>query len=1090
MSGLDPRTNPELVARRLYELIPGHYRAYDEEEPAPPPLQELIRVVGASVAYLRQDLDALLDNLSIETAEDWVVPYLAALVGTRLLPRADARSTRLDVRNTVAWRRRKGTPAVAREVAQAMGGWPTERIAEFFAQLGWSQNLNHLRLQHPLTPDLRDPVRIDRLGHADDPFAHAADFHPIRALDGPRVTPGSLGIGRVGWGTPGRYQIKQVGVFVHRLKPFRLSGVVPAAADPGLPAPPAAGCFTFDPLHREAPLFIEQTAAPLTRTALDASPWETFGRDLAVRQHGLLLASESPPAAPDRVGAVAPRSWDLTAAPAGRPADPRLPFTFGGQGAGLTLDTPSGLRLLTPRDFRHGGAHFVVVAEWWDGAAASRLGAMSTLWAASGATGAYQGGVAAEGNGQLRLTVHTARAGLGFAGLPPSPAGRFPGAAMAIRRANPEVPRSWDAILVALPAASVTPTEPRVFYVADDGALYTDPGLTPASLVAPAGGSVHPRRVLTARVRPPSGYVPLHRGPGGMWLPDQSRFGGAQVLVQAEVFAPGANTPLGAVATMDRVITDHPELEGPNAWPAFTYRRSLLALAGNLPEGKLALRVRPLSGNLLPAFEAIVVDRTGRSLLIQVPEATSVPSTGVELLVGDDGSTWFAPADPAARLQVATGPSLEGLTLARPSAGQVVAIPGVLPLQQRTAVGLDLCDCRRRQLLLPGELGIDPERGRFALAPEDPAEGGADLTVDYVEAFTGRIGARPFPGRIDHAVAPTRLVASSGDAISRQTTAALPVQADLAAAIAAAGPNEVIEIADSATYLAPATLTLPAGVRTVTLRAAEGERPCLAFYDAAGDPTAIGLHVAHPLDRVELSGLLISGGPVRIENEAKEVVVTACTLDPLIAKLDGGMLIVADDDTQHAATYLCCRCIIGGIRAGQGIARLTVADSIVDLQDRPAIAGLQPTDPARTVHLERVTVFGSMRCVELHASECLFDDLVTVEDRQVGCVRFSRCERGSILPRRYACVPTKDAADACPPDRRCMAPMFDARRFTRPDYARLAQASPPEITVASEAGSEVGAFASDHATIRLENLVLKLREYLPVSLTAAVVAET
>lgn len=1090
MSGLDPRTNPELVARRLYELIPGHYRAYDEEEPAPPPLRELIRVVGESVAYLRQDLDALLDNLSIETAEDWVVPYLAALVGTRLLPRADARSTRLDVRNTVAWRRRKGTPAVLREVAQAMGGWPTDRIAEFFAQLGWSQNLNHLRLEHPLTPDLRDPVRIDRLGHADDPFARAADLRPTRALDGARVTPGSLGIGRVGWGTPGRYQIKQVGVFVHRLKPFRLSGVVPAAADPGRPPPPAAECFTFDPLHRAAPLFVEHSAAPLTRTAFDAAPWETFGRDLAVRQHGLLLASDSAPGAADRVGAVAPRSWDLTAAPAGRPADPRRPFTFGDQGPGLTLDTTGGLRLLTPRDFRHGGAHFVIVAEWWDGAAAVRLGTLSTLRAVSGLAGAYQVGIATAGNGQLRLTVHTGRAGLGFAGLPPSPPGRFPGATVAIRGANPGVPRSSDVILVALPAAYVMPGEPRVFHVADDGALYADPELTPASLAAPPGGPVYPRRVLTARVRPPSGYVPLHRGPGGMRLPDQSRFGGAQVLVQAEVFAPGPNTLLGAVATVVRVITDHPELEGPNAWPAFTYRRSLLALSGNLPEGKLALRVRPLSGNLLPAFEAIVVDRGGRSLLIYVPEATSVPSTGVELLVGDDGSTWFAPVDPAVRLRVAGAPSLEGLTLARPSAGQVLPIPRLLPLQQRTAVGLDLCDCRRRQLLLPGELGVDPERGRFALAPEDPAEGSPDLTVDYVEAFTGRIGARPFPGRIDHAVAPTRLVARSGDAISRQTTAALPVHADLAAAIATAGPNEVIEIADSATYLSLATLDLPAGLRTLTLRAAEGQRPCLAFYDAAGAPTAIGLHVLNPLDRFELSGLLISGGPVRIEDEAKQVVVTGCTLDPLGAKPDGSMLVVADDDTQHATAHLFCRCIIGGIRAGQGVARLTVADSIVDLQGRPAIAGRQATDPARTVHLERVTVLGSVRCVELHASECILDDVVTVEDRQVGCVRFSRWERESILPRRYACVPTKAAADACPPGRRCVAPIFDARRVGRPDYARLANASPREITVASEAGSEVGAFASDQATIRLENLTLKLREYLPVSLAAAVVAET
>ena len=34
----------------------------------------------------------------------------------------------------------------------------------------------------------------------------------------------------------------------------------------------------------------------------------------------------------------------------------------------------------------------------------------------------------------------------------------------------------------------------------------------------------------------------------------------------------------------------------------------------------------------------------------------------------------------------------------------------------------------------------------------------------------------------------------------------------------------------------------------------------------------------------------------------------------------------------------------------------------------------------------------------LEASECLLDELVGVEDRQAGCIRFSRYEPGSILP--------------------------------------------------------------------------------------------
>jgi hypothetical protein len=73
---------------------------------------------------------------------------------------------------------------------------------------------------------------------------------------------------------------------------------------------------------------------------------------------------------------------------------------------------------------------------------------------------------------------------------------------------------------------------------------------------------------------------------------------------------------------------------------------------------------------------------------------------------------------------------------------------------------------------------------------------------------------------------------------------------------------------------------------------------------------------------------------------------------------------------------------------------------------------------------------------------------------------------------------------------RCIAPVFDSRHFSRPDYARLSNSSPVEIAVASEAGSEIGAFASGQSAIRLENLELKLREFLPVGLTALALAET
>jgi hypothetical protein len=135
-------------------------------------------------------------------------------------------------------------------------------------------------------------------------------------------------------------------------------------------------------------------------------------------------------------------------------------------------------------------------------------------------------------------------------------------------------------------------------------------------------------------------------------------------------------------------------------------------------------------------------------------------------------------------------------------------------------------------------------------------------------------------------------------------------------------------------------------------------------------------------------------------------------------------------------------------------------------------------------------VLGRIACDVLQASECLLNDLTVVDDQQAGCIRFSRWERGSTLPRRFQCIPNGAQARDCPPNRRCLPAQFNSLRFGRPDYAQLAAIRQPEILSASEAGAEVGAFASELNQIRLANLQVKLREFMPVSLTAVVIAET
>jgi hypothetical protein len=339
------------------------------------------------------------------------------------------------------------------------------------------------------------------------------------------------------------------------------------------------------------------------------------------------------------------------------------------------------------------------------------------------------------------------------------------------------------------------------------------------------------------------------------------------------------------------------------------------------------------------------------------------------------------------------------------------------------------------------------------------------------------------------------------------------LHSSLASALAVATDNDVIEIVDSTTYLTPAEIVFQNPVvKKLTIRAAAGQRPCLSFYTAAGLSTTSSLRIRSPLDSLELSGLLFSGGPVELESNVKQFNLLGCTLDPRSATT-GWSLRASDTDLNHQAVYLVCRSITGGLRIGAGIDRLIVADSIVDQQGSVAIGELPfvvspppnliagsilspppalPSTPttSNVLQLERVTVLGRIECDVLQASECLLNDLAVVDDQQSGCIRFSRWERGSILPRRFQCVPSEAQARDCPPNRRCLPAQFNSLRFGRPDYAQLGAMRQPEILSASEAGAEVGAFASELNQIRLANLQVKLREFMPVSLTAVVVAET
>jgi hypothetical protein len=116
--------------------------------------------------------------------------------------------------------------------------------------------------------------------------------------------------------------------------------------------------------------------------------------------------------------------------------------------------------------------------------------------------------------------------------------------------------------------------------------------------------------------------------------------------------------------------------------------------------------------------------------------------------------------------------------------------------------------------------------------------------------------------------------------------------------------------------------------------------------------------------------------------------------------------------------------------------------------------------------------FGTVAFV-LEATESIFVEKVGVLDRFQGCIRYSRVEPGSLLPRKHRVVE---------------APVrFVSRSRHDPAHARLAADCAPEIVRGAEDGSEMGAFYGVRFAQRQGALARRLVDFTPAGLTTGIV---
>jgi hypothetical protein len=187
------------------------------------------------------------------------------------------------------------------------------------------------------------------------------------------------------------------------------------------------------------------------------------------------------------------------------------------------------------------------------------------------------------------------------------------------------------------------------------------------------------------------------------------------------------------------------------------------------------------------------------------------------------------------------------------------------------------------------------------------------------------------------------------------------------------------------------------------------------------------------------------------------------------------------------------RSILGAILAA-GQAAVNLSDSILDATDRARVAYAALAGPGGggALALNGCTVVGQVHAsvLSLVSNSILWAALapndpwpsgLVADRKQQGCVRFSFLPFNAVIPRHFQCV---EQALASP------QPLFFSTRYGHPGYLKMLASTDDSIRRGADDRSEMGAFHFLLAPQRESDLNVRLREYLPVGLDAALIYQT
>lgn len=1098
------------LAGRLYAALPAMYRVPDEPPTGQGELLRLLTVLAGPLAVVRQSIEELHADLFVDTAADAMIPYLAEMVGT-VLAFPDAASNRRDVRGTVGWRRRKGTPTALEEMAGELTGQAVV-LQEGWKRVQLTQDLDHLRPERT-SVDVRPAVVAEQAAGPLDALAHAVDVRAVTA-------------------STGLAHPRHVAHWLFPTVTFPLIAATPSERT----RPGTDIRFAVDPLGVQRPLRARRPVGD-RRSFTDQIPEQHF--------------AATPERWFEQTGGFGIRVCGLPAAVAGTPDVPRTPSDR-----------------LAGRALARGEVSLSVLelpSRGWRGTVRVELGLVPVSGPVGGpwhpATASFVGraSVDLDAGGVLGRAVNTApdpggvRIPLLRLSTPGGPGRFFPGATLELAgsapgalAAAPDSELAREGFLAGAVHVRIPPLQLRTemwLLVAMDGSLYQvvapdgvpidmpvldgENRLAASALLSvgpgaawpPAGPVAEPTmvtRVPAAPGRGPAvlhGLTPLHRSGSGYQLLAETARCALSFAVQLE-------QPGGAGFRPFQQLTWTGRDPRTATWSALdasgapvdagsvAAQYAEVARLGEANPGQVSLVVRfecsDVAASSCPGEVAWTAD-DGMVVLIHLPQLDVAelppfpdwPGTlGIAsepLRVGVDGSTWASES----------------------TQGRRMSLSAIAPIAQASAV-------RRRQVrwrrlcawdaedptasppaLLAftpaGRLNVDVAHGLFAFSADEPPQswpsgppGGPlpippAVTVNDEEGATMHLGALPSAREpvLDRRLArPTRLISRSGvlhpDApadwhdiprYSSLTAALEDVSArwQLLTAADAGDHAEVLQFEDSATYPgeAPRWPAGPAdaGARdacrlSLDLQAAERERPIVLVDAGQGWRAPVA---AVEYEAVSLCGIALGGAGWNqlTVPPARQVSVELCTV---LFPENRISFSPVESGTQVRISL----CSTAGLELlGAGV--LAVNDSIVD-----AGAGLAARVPTGQLVLDRVSVGGEVRVRVLEASEVIFDGDVTVADRFHGCVRYSRVTSGSQLPQVH-----RVSVDTLL--------RIVSRNRRDPGWWRLREDCDPAVRAGAESGTELGAFGANQLTARLAGFRQRLEEFTPAGLVTGVI---